>query len=594
MACGGVAAGVYFLVVKPVREVVRNGRERAEPQRPVPPKGSVDEALAWLRTTDAKSVKDGLTYLGMTDPDPARRDEVAAALHREWQANAQLISDPHLTDWYLAAVERWGTAANVPDLASLIPSPGLVRPVDSKWQKPARVLHKIDPALAADKVAGLAFGRATDLDARQLLREFGPDGYRAALRKVNDPDEWVRVGAEQVSGELAPSKAALARDLFRQSVADLSSVAPGVIGRAAGRLAKPDAGLGIEEADAATAAPALLAAADRTRASSGSVPSEIAHALVAWARGEHAPELARLLKLKLDGPSQLTLIRKLTEFKDPRTFPTLIDLLGDPAGVSLWARQALTAVGPAAELALRQAADDHPDPKVREQCRQMLATAALPAGRPVAPPVIRAQDPGLRSLLTELASVADDRKGAAALLKLADLDPGKYAADDRDAVVAATEAAVSADRPERLRAGVRVLDRWAAERHADHLARVILKQPAADVSLLVKKLGGWKAKSAVRAIVSAAEGPANADAAVEAVTAIGPGAESDVLRQLAPVRTTEGKQVALCRMLETVGTKRSVNRLEAFRKYLAARKTLPEADKAAEKALKAIRAREGM
>jgi hypothetical protein len=261
-------------------------------------------------------------------------------------------------------------------------------------------------------------------------------------------------------------------------------------------------------------------------------------------------------------PAMIKVFLAAAKTPSPDAADTLIGWLKHPTAGDA-AATALRAIGKAAVPRLKHTMQTG-DTTIRAKCRAVLADIAPEEAGPAG----KAKDPALRPILADLTDVPGYPEAAAHLGPLTKWDLSKVSDADRDLVVGAVvEAAGGASHlPDWSPGLVRVMTRWATDRHADKVLRFVSSMGTGyDVSDLIALLGRARPKDAASAIVRATWNPKNVDAAVAAVAAIGPGAEPHLIQVLSRNRNSPKWVTTLAWMLEAVGTAKALPELETIR-----------------------------
>ncbi len=169
----------------------------ANPFRPVPALGNVDEALALLRGNDGAQRLDGARWLAQKPVDAAKQAEVAKALNGLLGA----AENPNVRNAAVAACKAWATAENVPGLISYLEgNRGNIFTKDQRvmaMQALARVKDERGAAVVAHELTDFH----TSGDAQAALRDFGKAAEKAVARMLfhpEDPSNQIRDAARGV------------------------------------------------------------------------------------------------------------------------------------------------------------------------------------------------------------------------------------------------------------------------------------------------------------------------------------------------------------------------------------------------------------
>ncbi|OWK35969.1 hypothetical protein FRUB_08532 [Fimbriiglobus ruber] len=587
LGCTGVSAAVYFAVIQPALRAARD--IQSQPQKDAVVNDdptTVDGAVAALASPDGDLRVKGLAVLAAAPREAGKLVKVSSALHAYADKNSEFKSTS--ADAFLKAVERWGTATNTPDLEALIPAPPDPAPV---WERAARQLFNIEPPRAAERVVARALAPKADESAAGLVKEFRVYSQPAIVHRVNDPDSGVRGRAERLLKEVFKLPAAqYENELLRQSLSDLAVDSVPTVTSAADHLAEVGRARAQDLSGSPTVFPELIATAKRL---GKPVPAPVIVAATVWCQKTDALTLAGLLKLAgPDGVSAVT--DKLAKLKNPTTYPVLIAALADSEGGFEYL--ALKSIGADAAKALEKGKTD-PNEKVRRQCQNLLAFI-LANGGTMTPPstaVTTTTVPvgPLAAALAKLAAAKTEVDIAAALDAIAKIDPTSASDAERASTVKTLVPQVNKTSGDAQTSAANAITVWADKKNADQLASAIAQQPICDWNNALKNLGQWKLPATVASIIAATVVPSNSDAAVAAIKAFGPIAEPEVLKQFTFARGTNStKLVAMCHMLEAIGTAKSLPQLEALYKLETTRKKMIlDVKTACEKALKAVKTR---
>lgn len=566
---------------------------------------SIDDALTALR--DPGRQRDALKFLAGAPPDNRRKPEVAQAL-----AAFPADRHPDLTDPYLDALATWGMATvNAEFVNRLAADPKLPEDRDRAVRVAAIQRRWWKNRDAAELLARVAFRGPPHPAAEGMLRKCFPEIEKVCLTWAFDPDPTARRRAEAM---LASVRLVWKDGAHRE---DREGARQRIDQKALEVLGDPD------PARAEVAFARIKASADPSQGTAAftnvlglvhtlrqvvkkrpdsPIAGPFAELIAGLVSRANAAAALQALGPPQDHPALVEVFAAAAKSPPPEVADQLIAWLGHPtAGAA--AVDGLKAIGPPAVPRLKEVIRTG-DSTVRARCRAVLAAVAPGEANPAG-----VTDPALRTLVADLVDVPGTRDAADRLDALAARSPAKVSAGDRDAVVkvllqASRAGHPTAPAPDWGRNVIRAMTRWATDRHAAEAAALVASHGYSyDVSDLVALVGRARPKHAAEAVVRASLNPANREAAVAAIAAIGPGAEPEVLRALTVPRSPPERVVTFARMLEVVGTKKSLPELEKVRRDSASRVGVglgPEgvarvkaALDAIEKAVTAIEAREG-
>jgi hypothetical protein len=497
----------------------------------------VDWKLNDLKNGTPEVRRQAVIWLAEAGVDGSRRAQVTAALEPlliEGDVRGDL--NPALL---LRAYLHWAGSDNVPAMIRMVQSRTLPAWGPDKAGLVMQALGRLEDPRAVDVLAEKLADPALRDQAVDALRGIGPSAGSALLDYVFDSNPDIRLRANQLLAERGTKP----KQIANEALSRLRSNSPDAQQSAAAWFAENPPGDAGQQAEVSRSLAGLL------QNLSPKVTAQALHALKLWVTKDCLTQLVAFAKRdEKVGTCPPELIDLLARFPDESAAEAIALQLKFPANRGL-AAQALLQLGPVATNAVLKYVD-HPDPAVQKEARGLLRRLNV--------------DSAVR-IDQNLADIASGNRPRilAALRSLARLGVDEAR---RAKVSEALNGPLLEPDPEVLAAALQAVQVWNSKANTTTLLKLLANLRnghAACEPQVVDLLGSLQDLAAAPALAEGLTRPEGLDHVVNALKALGAGAEDAVAPYLQS--SIRGARFAAAYVLGEIGTRKSLPTLETAR-----------------------------